>query len=88
LGDNPGFAILKRGQYGLINRIHGTAYVKPDLKPFSTKFGTSLPHKDSTRGILSLMGDMDVEISVVEEIPKSSSGKVQAIIRKFPIEFT
>jgi phenylacetate-CoA ligase len=55
-----------------------------------------IPEKDYSKkdtevirkGILSLMGDMDVEIRLVEKIPKSSSGKVQAVIRKFPIKFT
>lgn len=55
-----------------------------------------IPEKDYTerdsevikKGILSIMGDMDVEVKIVDKIPKSSSGKVQAVIRKFPIKFT
>jgi len=42
LGEDSRFAVLKRGQDGLINRIHGTAYVEPDLKPFLTNFGTGM----------------------------------------------
>lgn len=40
------------------------------------------------KGVLSIMGDMVVEVKLVEKIPKSRSGKVQAVIRKFPIKFT
>jgi phenylacetate-CoA ligase len=40
------------------------------------------------KGIFSIMGEMDVEINLVEKIPPSGSGKVQAVLRKFPIKFT
>lgn len=39
------------------------------------------------KGILSLMGDMEIEVNLLEKIPPSKSGKVQAVLRKFPIKF-
>lgn len=38
--------------------------------------------------ILSLMGDMEIEIEIVDKIPSSDSGKRKVTLRKFPIQFT
>jgi len=40
------------------------------------------------KAVLSIMGNMEVEVELVDKIPSSESGKVQAVLRKFPIEFT
>jgi len=34
------------------------------------------------------MGNMEVEVKLVDKIEPSSSGKVQAVLRRFPIKFT
>lgn len=36
----------------------------------------------------STMGDMQIEVDVVERIAESSSGKRQVVIRQFPLKFT
>jgi len=36
----------------------------------------------------SLMGDLDIEVKLVDSIAKSKSGKRQVVTRKFPIQFT
>ena len=36
----------------------------------------------------SLMGDLEIEVKLVDSIAKSESGKRQVVIRKFPIKFT
>jgi hypothetical protein len=54
LSEDSGFTILKRGQDGLINRIHGQAYAELDLKPFLTNFGTSTRARSTTIMLISL----------------------------------
>jgi phenylacetate-CoA ligase len=40
------------------------------------------------KAVLSLMGDMKIEVRLVDAITTNSSGKRQTVIRKFPIEFS
>ena len=40
------------------------------------------------KAMRSVMGDLEIEVKLVDSIAKSKSGKRQVIIRKFPIKFT
>ena len=44
LKEDARFAILKRAQNGLINRIHETVYAEPDLKPFLATHESRIAH--------------------------------------------
>ena len=48
---------------------------------------TSEDTKIIRKAMRSIMGDLEIEVKLVDSIAKSKSGKRQVIIRKFPIKF-